>query len=106
MAKKDTKTPPIEPLADRVLVRPLSEEELEGKSAAGIIIPETVSRDRADRGEVLAVGPGKRDEDGERIPLDVKVGDRVIFQWGDKVEWNGEEYYIVREDNILARFRE
>ncbi|GIW68687.1 MAG: 10 kDa chaperonin [Candidatus Parcubacteria bacterium] len=106
MAKKTNKKPPIEPLADRVLVRPLSDEELGSTSAAGIIIPETVSRDKADRGEVLAVGPGKRDEDGERVPLDVKVGDRVIFQWGDKVEWEGEDYYIVREDNILARFGE
>ncbi|RME30121.1 co-chaperone GroES [Candidatus Parcubacteria bacterium] len=106
MAKKTNKKPPIEPLADRVLVRPLSDEELGTTSAVGIIIPETVSRDKADRGEVLAVGPGKRDEDGERVPLDVKVGDRVIFQWGDKVEWEGEDYYIVREDNILARFGE
>ncbi len=106
MAKKSAKKPPIEPLADRVLVRPLSDEELGSTSAAGIIIPETVSRDKADRGEVLAVGPGKRNEDGERVPVEVKVGERVIFQWGDKVEWEGDEYYLVREDNILARFTE
>jgi chaperonin GroES len=106
MAKKSAKNPPIEPLADRVLVRPLSDEEMGSTSAAGIIIPETVSRDKADRGEVLAVGPGKRNEDGERVPIEVKVGERVIFQWGDKVEWEGDDYYLVREDNILARFTE
>jgi chaperonin GroES len=93
----------LRPLGDKVLIRPLSDEELGVQSASGIIIPDTASGDKVDRGEVVAVGPGRFDEDGEkRIPLDVKVDDRVIFQWGDKVEYQKEEYYLVNESNISA----
>lgn len=93
----------LRPLGDKVLVRPLTDEELGTKSASGIIIPETVDREKADRGEVVAVGPGRWDEDGEkRIALDVAVGDKVIFQWGDKIEYMGEKYYLVSESNISA----
>lgn len=101
MSAKDT--PNLRPLGDKVLIRPLSDEELGTKSPSGIIIPDTVDRDKNDRGEVVAVGPGKMDEDGEkRIPVDVKVGDKVIFQWGDKIEYQGEDYYLVSESNISA----
>jgi chaperonin GroES len=93
----------LRPLGDKVLVRPLTDEELGTKSASGIIIPETVDREKADRGEVVAVGPGRFDEDGEkRIPLGVSVGDRVIFQWGDKIEYQNTKYYLVSESNISA----
>jgi chaperonin GroES len=93
----------LRPLGDKVLVRPLSEEEFGTKSASGIIIPETVDREKADRGEVIAVGPGRWDEDGEkRLALDVSVGDKVIFQWGDKIEYMGQKYYLVSESNISA----
>lgn len=93
----------LRPLGDKVLVRPLSDEELGTKSASGIIIPETVDREKADRGEVVAVGPGRWDEDGEkRLPLGVSVGDKVIFQWGDKIEYQGVKYYLVSESNISA----
>jgi chaperonin GroES len=96
-------TPNLRPLSDKVLVRPLSDDELGSKSPSGIIIPDTVDREKTDRGEVVAVGPGRFDEDGEkRIPVDVKVGDRVIFQWGDKIEYQGTEYYLVSESNISA----
>lgn len=98
-------TPPVNlrPLGDKVLIRPLSDAELGTTSPSGIIIPETVDRTKADRGEVVAAGPGRWDEDGEkRIPLSVKVGDTVIFQWGDKVEYQGTEYYLVNESNISA----
>jgi len=95
--------PNLRPLNDKVLIRPLSDDELGMKSASGIIIPETVDRNKADRGEVVAVGPGRWDEDGEkRIPLGVRVGDKVIFQWGDKIEYRGTEYYLVSESNISA----
>lgn len=92
----------IIPLGERVLIKPLSDEEIGKKSPAGIIIPETVDRERADRGRVIAVGSGKRDESGKLVPLEVKVGDIVIFQWGDKVEIENEEYYVVGESGVLA----
>ena len=99
----DTSKLNLRPLGDKVLIRPLSDEELGSKSPSGIIIPETVDRTKADRGLVVAVGPGRWDEDGEkRIPLGVKEGEKVIFQWGDKIEYQGTEYYLVSESNISA----
>ena len=93
----------LRPLGDKVIIRPLKDEELGTKSPSGIIIPETVDRDKADRGEVVATGPGRWDEDGEkRIPLSVAVGDIVMFQWGDKIEYQGTDYYLVNESNISA----
>jgi chaperonin GroES len=93
----------LRPLGDKVLVRPLTDDELGTTSPSGIIIPETVDREKTDRGEVVAAGPGRWDEDGEkRIPLSVEVGDKVIFQWGDKIEYQGTEYYLVSENNISA----
>jgi chaperonin GroES len=91
----------IEPLGDRVLVK-----ELDAKSASetksGIIIPETVGEDKGyKRGMVVAVGKGRFD-DGVKIPMSVSVGDSVLFQWGDVVKVNGQEYHIVSESNILA----
>jgi chaperonin GroES len=89
------------PLHDKVLVKPL--EDNEEMSPSGIIIPDTVGKEKTDRGLVVAAGPGRYDEDGEkRIPLDVKEGDTVIFQWGDKIEFDGEEYFLVSESNISA----
>ena len=103
MSKGDVAKINLRPLGDKVLIRPLSDEELGTTSPSGIIIPETIDRDKADRGEVVAVGPGRWDDDGEkRIPLSVEVGDKVIFQWGDKVEYQDVEYYLVSELNISA----
>lgn len=96
MGKKDVS---IRPLGDRVLIKPLSDEE---KSPSGIIIPDTVSEQKNDRGEVLAVGEGRVGDDNKRIPVSVKKGDTVLFQWGEKVEYGGEDYYLVGEGNILA----
>lgn len=95
----------IAPLGDRVLVRPLSEDERAKKTATGIIIPDTVEKERPLEGEVVAVGPGKWDEDGKkRIAVAVKEGDKVLFsKYGfDEVKIDGEEYYIISEANILA----
>ena len=92
----------IMPLGDKVLIKPLSEEEMGIKSPAGIIIPDTVDREKADRGKVIAVGAGRHNDSGKLIPMEVKEGQKVIFQWGDKVELEGEEYYLVGESNILA----
>jgi chaperonin GroES len=103
MSKDTTTKVSLRPLNDKVLIRPLSGDEMGTKSPSGIIIPETIDREKNDRGEVVAAGPGRWDEDGEkRIPLSVSVGDKVIFQWGDKVEYQGTEYYLVSENNISA----
>lgn len=90
----------IVPLADRVIVAPMTEE----KTKSGIIIPDTANKERPERGTVLAVGRGKMGEDNKPIPLEVKVGDIVIFsKYGpDEIKLEGTEYYILREDQILA----
>lgn len=102
---EDTKKLNIKPLADRVVVRPLTEEEAGHTSPAGIIIPDTVSKEKPEQGVVLAVGPGKWDSEGEkRLPLEVKVGDKVVFsKYGyDEVKIDKDEYYLVNETSILA----
>ena len=97
---------PITPLADRVVLRPLTEEEMGAKSAF-IIIPDTVKQEKPEQGVVIATGPGKWDEDGEkRLPLEVKVGDRVVFSKyaHDEVKIEDKEYFIVGEGSILGIF--
>ena len=98
---------PIKPLGGRVIVRPLSEEELGNTSPSGIIIPDSAKKEKPEQGVVIAVGPGKWDEDGEkRIPMEVKEGDKVVFsKYGfDEVKFEKNEYYIVSENNILGIF--
>lgn len=95
---------PIHPLHDRVVIKPLSPEEAGSRTLSGIIIPDT-AKEKPEQGKVVAVGPGKWDEDGEkRIPVSVKVGDKVMFsKYGyDEIKINGVEYFIVNESNILA----
>jgi chaperonin GroES len=93
----------IIPLGDRILLKPLSLEE-QTATISGIIIPETVSKEKPEQGMVVAVGEGKLLESGKRMPLSVKVGNKVIFsRYGyDEVKVGGVEYYILREENILA----
>ena len=93
----------VMPLGDRVLIKPVSREDLEKKSSSGIIIPDTVSKEKPEQGKVIAVGKGRYD-DGKLVPVTVKVGDRVMFsKYGyDEVKIDGEEYYIISESNILA----
>ncbi len=88
------------PLHDRVLVRRV---EAEAKTAGGIIIPDT-AQEKPQEGEVVSVGDGTRDEDGDRIPLDVKAGDRILFgKWsGTEVKVNGEDLLIMKESDILG----
>ena len=90
----------FKPLQDRVLVRRLEQEE---KTAGGIIIPDT-AKEKPMEGEVVAVGPGTRSEDGKLHPLDVKPGDRVLFgKWsGSEVKIDGEELVIMKESDILG----
>jgi chaperonin GroES len=93
---------PIHPLHDRVVIKPLSPEEMGTTTASGIIIPDS-AQEKPEQGTVIAVGPGKYEE-GMRVPMSVKVGDRVMFsKYGyDEVKINGIEYFIVAETNILA----
>jgi chaperonin GroES len=88
------------PLHDRVLVRRIDAEE---KTSGGIIIPET-AKEKPQEGEIVAVGEGARDEDGDRIPLDVKAGDRVLFgKWsGTEVKVDGQDLLIMKESDILG----
>ncbi|CAA7600736.1 Chaperonin 10 Kd subunit [Acididesulfobacillus acetoxydans] len=89
----------IQPLGDRVVIKALPLEE---KTKSGIIMPDT-AKEKPQEGEVVAVGPGKM-EKGERIALDVKVGDRVIYSKyaGTEVKYDGDEYLILKESDILA----
>lgn len=94
---------PIKPLADRVVLRPLTEEEQGTVSASGIIIPDSAKKQESGQGVVLAIGPGKWDEDGEkRIPMEVKEGDRVTFAKysADEIKIDEKEYFIVSEGSI------
>ncbi|SJZ59535.1 chaperonin GroES [Enhydrobacter aerosaccus] len=88
------------PLHDRVVVRRLDAEE---KTAGGIIIPDT-AKEKPQEGEIVAAGPGARNEKGELVPLDVKAGDRVLFgKWsGTEIKIDGEELLIMKESDILG----
>ena len=90
----------IRPLHDRVIVKRL---ETERTTAAGIVIPDNAG-EKPDQGEVLAVGPGRRDETGKLVPMDVKVGDRVLFgkYSGQTVKVEGEELLVMREEDIMG----
>ena len=90
----------IRPLNDRILVKRLEGEE---RTAGGIIIPDT-AKEKPAEGEVVAVGPGKPNDAGERVAMDVAVGDRVLFSkyGGSEVKLDGEDFLIMREDDILG----
>jgi len=90
----------IKPLADRLVVKPIEREE---KTKSGLILPDT-AKEKPQEGEVLAVGPGKLSDEGNRIPMDVKVGDLVIYAkyGGTEIKLDGEELIILRESDILA----
>lgn len=91
----------IRPLGDRVLVKPIKEEEV---TKSGIVLPDTVDKEKKMEGEVVAVGPGKILDSGERAKMEVKVGDKVIFEkWGgEEVKVEKEEYKILSVEKILA----
>ena len=90
----------IRPLHDRVIVKRMEEER---KTASGIVIPDTAA-EKPDQGEVVAVGPGKRDDSGKLIAMDLKVGDRVLFgkYAGQTVKVEGEELLVMREEDIMG----
>jgi chaperonin GroES len=90
----------IKPLGDRVLVEPLKEDEVR---KGGIIIPDT-AKEKPQEGKIIAIGTGKLDDDGKKIPFNVKVGDRVLLPkyGGTEVKIEGKEYQLVREEDILG----
>ncbi|NYT79964.1 co-chaperone GroES [Alcaligenaceae bacterium] len=90
----------LRPLHDRVIVKRLDNERT---TASGIVIPESAA-EKPDQGEVVAVGPGKKTEDGKVLPVDLKVGDKVLFgkYAGQAVKVDGEELLVIREEEILA----
>jgi len=90
----------FKPLSDRILVKRLKEED---EKKGGIIIPDT-AKEKPQRGEVIEVGPGRLDEKGKRVPMEVKKGDKIVFSKysGTDIKMRNEEYLIIREDDILG----
>lgn len=103
MKKTDTKKTDIQPLGNRVLIRPFTKEEMTKKNSFGIILPDTGSKEKMEQGTVLAVGPGIF-QGGKFVPVAVKKGDTVAFsKYGfDDITVDGEELYLIKEENILA----
>lgn len=91
----------LKPLSDRLVVKPLSKEEV---TASGIILPDTVEKERPEQGEVIAAGPGRLLENGSVAPMHVKVGDKVVFKKysPDEVKIDKEEYLVISESDVLA----
>lgn len=91
----------IKPLSDHVLIEPISQEE---KTKSGILLPETVEKERPEQGKVIAVGPGKRLSSGKRVSMEVKKGDKVLFtKYGpSEIKVGDKEYLIAKEEDILA----
>lgn len=88
------------PLGDRILIKPKESEE---KTASGIVLPDT-AKEKPQEGEVISVGPGARDDEGKRIAMDLKAGDKVLYSKysGTEVKINGKEHLILRESDVLA----
>lgn len=91
----------IKPLSDHILIEPIKEEE---KTKGGILLPDTAQKERPEQGKVIAVGAGKKSDDGKIVPVSVKVGDKVLFtKYGPtEIKVEGKEYLIAKEDDILA----
>ena len=94
----------ISPVGDRVVIRPLTDEESGKNTSSSIILPDTLNKEKPEQGIVVAAGKGKWDEDGEkRIPMEVKEGDRVLFKsWSESVKVEEDEYWIISEADVLA----
>jgi chaperonin GroES len=90
----------IKPLEDRIVVRPLEAEQV---TASGLVIPDT-AKEKPQEAEVVAVGPGRFSDEGDHIPVDVKVGDMVVFSkyGGTELKYNGEEYLVLSARDVLA----
>ncbi len=91
----------LRPLGDRIIVKPVAKEEI---TKAGIILPDTVDKERPEQGEVMAVGPGKLLENGSRAPVSLKVGDKVVFKKysPDEVKVGDQEFLVISESDVMA----
>ena len=91
----------IKPISDHILIEPIKEEE---KTKTGILLPDTAEKEKPEQGKVIAVGPGRKDETGKHIPLEVKSGDKVLFtKYGPaEIKVEDKEYLIAKEEDILA----
>lgn len=91
----------IKPLHDHVIIKPITEDEV---TKSGIIMPDTVDKEKPEKGEVIAVGPGKILNNGQRAPMGVKVGDKVMFKKysPDEIKVDGKEYLVIAESDVLA----
>ena len=91
----------IRPLGDRVIVKPFGQEEV---TKSGIVLPDTINKEKPEQGEVIAVGPGKRLDSGEIAPMSVSVGDKVVFRKysPDEIEIEGEEVLVISESDIVG----
>jgi chaperonin GroES len=94
----------IKPLSDRVLIEPVSSEEVKKFGKVSIVMPQTVDKERPEQGKIIAVGPGKIDGHGKRVPMSVRKGDTVLFtKYGpNEIKIDGKEYLIAKEEDILA----
>ncbi len=91
----------LRPIGDHLIVKPIAKEEV---SVSGIIIPETVDKERPERGEVIAVGPGRLLENGSKSPMEVKVGDKVVFKKyaPDEVKIDNQEFLVIKMEEVMA----
>ncbi|MFH1620615.1 MAG: co-chaperone GroES [Patescibacteria group bacterium] len=91
----------LRPLGDRVIIKPVAKEEM---TKAGIILPDTVDKDRPEQGEIIAVGPGKLLENGSRAPMSLKVGEKVVFKKysPDEVKIEDQEFLVISESDVMA----
>ena len=91
----------IKPLSDYILIEPIKEEE---KTKSGILLPETADKERPEQGKIIAIGPGKRNDSGDIIPMDIKVGQKVLFtKYGpNEIKVDEKEYLIAKQEDILA----
>jgi chaperonin GroES len=91
----------IKPISDHILIEPIKEEE---KTKTGILLPDTAEKERPEQGKVIAVGPGKKDRKGNRFPLEVKQGNRVLFtKYGpSEIKVDNKDFLIAKEEDILA----
>ena len=91
----------IKPIRDKVIVKPIAEDEI---TKGGIVLPDTVDKERPEKGEVIAIGSGKTLDNGQKLPMSVKVGDIVMFKKysPDEIKIDKEEYLVIAEDDIMA----
>lgn len=91
----------LEPLNDRLVITPLHQEQV---LSSGIVIPDS-AKEKPQQGEVIAIGPGKRDDDGKRIPLDIEIGDRILYKkyTGQEIQIDNEDLIVLEEREVLAK---